>query len=251
LTGSPYRRPLRKLRQGDIALCEFHQLRARSGEARGPGDSALANEDVPYFGEPQDFEIPITVPGAERRSQRILRVWVGWVVVVSQSCELEHADENDARVLVAPLVSRPVWTNGPWELIQSGSLPGFLHLPPAPAAETTEFGLGAEWPECAVALGSTTLLSRGIVAPNRVMALAPAMTLALQESLVRFLSVRGWGDIAAAQALRGKSIVDIRETVEMVPGPARLTKVVLDGPGDEGADEITVVCGLRPSRRVA
>jgi hypothetical protein len=251
LSASPYRQPLRKLRQGDIALCEFHQLRARSGEGRGPGDSAVANEDIPYFGAPQDFEVQIQVPRTDRVSTRILRVWIGSVVVVSQSCELEYADEQDARVLVAPLVSSGVWTNGPWELIRRGSLPGFLHLPGATAAEVADFGLDADWPESAVALGSTTLVSRGIVAPNRMMSLSPAMTMALQESLVRFTSVRGWGDVPAAEGLRGKQIVDVRETVEMVPGPARLTKVVLDGPDGSGADEITVVCGLRPGRRAA
>jgi len=138
-----------------------------------------------------------------------------------------------------------------WELIQRGSLPGFLHLPSAPLAQDPELELDADWPECAVALASTTLVSRAIVAPNRIMSLSPGMIVALQESLVRFTSVRGWGDVAAAEALRGKSIVAVRETVEMVPGPARLTKVMLDGRGDEGADEITIVCGLRPARRAA
>jgi hypothetical protein len=135
----------------------------------------------------------------------------------------------------------------PSELIRSRSLPAFLHLLAAPASETTEFALTAEWPECVVALESTTLSPRGIVAPNRAMSLPPAMTLALQDALVRFTSVRGWGDIAAAQALRGKSIIDVRKTVEMVPGPARLAKVVLDGPGAARADKITVVCGWRPA----
>lgn len=244
-----YRRSLRKLRQGDIALCEFHQLRARSGEGKGPGDATCANEDLPYFGDPQDFEIEVAVPGSDRPLTRIIRLWLGWVVVLSQSCELDYADEQDARVLVAPLVSEPVWSNGPWAQIAKRSLPGYLALPALGADQASEFGLDGDWPRSAVALASSTLVSRGMVLPNRVMSLAPTWVLSLQEAIVRFTSVRGWGDSAAAEALRGKSIVDVRETVEMVPGPSRLTKVVLDAP--DGGDEITIVCGLRPGRRAA
>jgi len=243
----PYRKPLRKLRQGDIALCEFHQLRARSGEGKGPGDSAVANEDLPYLGEPQDFEIKVVVPGRDEPVRRIVRIWFGWVVVLTQSCELEYADEQDSRVLVAPLVSRALWSNGPWELIERDALPGFLSLPSVAADEVDEVDLGAAWPESAVALASATLVSRGVVAPNRVISLSPPWVTRLQEALVRFTSVRGWADVPAAEALRGKVIVDVRETVESVPGPARLTKVVLDDP--DGGDEITVVCGLRARRR--
>jgi hypothetical protein len=244
-----YRSALRKLRQGDVAVCEFHQLRARSGEGKGPGDAQTANEDLPYLGEHQDFEIPVKLPGRDQPIVRVLRIWTGPVVIVSQSCELEYADEQDARILIAPIVSEPVWPNGPWELIERGSLPGYLYLPPLNDAGANELDLGASWPQSAVALGSTTLVSRAIVAPNRIMALSPAAVTELQAALVKFTSVRGWGDKNAAGALRGKRIVDVRETVETVPGPSRLTKVMLDGP--DGGDEITVVCGLRPSRRAA
>lgn len=249
MSGPSYRHPLRKLRQGDIALCEFHQLRGRSGEPKGPGASAVANEDLPYFGEPQDFTVDVAIPGAAEPLGRVLRVWFGWVVVVSQSCELEYADEQDARVLVAPLVTEAIWTNGPWELISRGALPGFLPLPEASAQQAEDLGLDGPWPASAVALASTTLVSRGLVAPNRVMSLSPPLVMALQEALVRFTSVRGWGSVDAAESLRGKSIIDVRETAEMVPGPARLTKVILDDPA--GGDEITIVCGLRPRRRAA
>jgi len=244
-----YRSTLRKVRQGNIALCEFHQLRARSGEGRGPGDAQTANEDLPYLGEHQDFELSVEVPGRDQSIMRVLRVWTGPVVVVSQSCELEYADEQDARVLVAPIVSEPLWPNGPWELIERGTLPGYLYLPPLNAAEADELRLEGPWPRSAIALGSTTLASRAIVAPNRIMALSPATVIDLQAAIVRFTSVRGWADGDAARALRGRHIVDVRETVETVPGPSRVTKVMLDSP--EGGDEITVVCGLRPGRRAA
>jgi len=246
---NPFRKSLRKLRQGDIAVCEFHQLRARSGEGRGPGDPSTANEDLPYLGESQDFEIPVSVPGRDEPMTRVLRVWTGPVVVVSQSCELEYQDAQDARVLIAPIVSQSLWSNGPWQEIERGTLPGYLGLPAMSLAESEEAELGLEWPQSAVVLGSTTLVSRGIVAPNRVMSLSPAFVIELQSALVRFTSVRGWGDGDAADALRGKRIVDVQETVETVPGPSRLTKVILDDP--EGGDEITVVCGLRPKRRAA
>ena len=245
---SPYRRSLRKLRQGDIALCEFHQLRARSGEGRGPGDPSCANESLPYFGDAQNFNIQFDVPGRDRPITRVIRIWAGPVVVVSQSCELEYADEQDARVLIAPIVSKALWSNGPWEEIGKGSLPGFLDLPTMSKDVANELGLDSDWPGSAVALASTTLVSRAIVAPNRLMSLSPAWVIKLQEALVRFTSVRGWGDRDAAESLKGKSIIDVRETIEMVPGPARLTKVMLDDP--HGGDEITIVCGLRPGRRV-
>ena len=246
---STYRSALRKLRQGDIAICEFHQLRARSGEGRGPGDAQTANEDLPYLGEHQDFEIPIEIPGREGHLMRVLRIWIGPVVIVSQSCELEYADEQDARVLVSPIVSEPLWPNGPWELIERGTLPGYLYVPPLSDSDAGEFGLDGPWPQSAVVLASTTLVSKAIVGPNRIMALSPAAVTDLQAAIVRFTSVRGWGDVDAARALQGKHIVDVRETVETVPGPSRLTKVMLDGP--DGGDEITVVCGLRPTRRAA
>jgi len=68
-------------------------------------------------------------------------------------------------------------------------------------------------------------------------------------ALVRFSTVRGWADSDAAEQLKGKSVIAVQETMELVAGPARLTKVFLDDA--DGGDEITVVCGLRPTRRAA
>lgn len=245
----PYRKPLRRLRQGDIALCEFHQLRARSGEGRGPGPPDLVNEDVPFFGPWQDFQIPLIVPGQPRPVERVLRVWTGYVVVVSQSCELEYADEHDSRVMVAPLVSRATWPEGPWDLIERRALPGYCPLPAANGEDLQDTQLDDAWPSSAVALASATLVSSAMVRPNRILALSPDMVIRLQEAMVRFTTVRGWGDVAAAEALVGKTVIGVKETTESVPGPARLTKVFLDA--SEGVDEITVVCGLRASRRAA
>jgi hypothetical protein len=244
-----YTKPGRKLRQGDIALCEFHQLRARSGEGRGPGPADAANEDLPYFGEPQVFEVPVVIPGRDSPLVRELRVWFGYAITVHQSCEIEYADQQDSRLIVAPITSPALWSNGPWELIRKGSLPGFFYLPSLDAEAASALGLPGAWPEAAVALASTTQVSRAMVQPNRKLALTAPGIVALQEAVVRFMSVRGWGTIEDAQALQGLRVVSARETPEMVPGPSRLTKVLLEG--ENGVDEITVVCGLRPSRRRA
>jgi hypothetical protein len=238
-----------RLRQGDIALCEFHQLRARSGEPTGPGGASTPSEDLPDLGASQTFEIPVEIPGQDESTMRQLRVWVGYVMVVHQSCELEYADPNDSRVSVAPLVTVDRWTSGPWKYIREGSLPGYFYLPAVEADEATQLGLPGPWPESAVALASTTLVSRGMVKPNRLLSLAPSALPDLQSAIVRYWTVRGWGSVEAAEQLKGKSVIAIEETTEMIPGPARLTKVFLDDP--DGGDEITVVCGLRPSRKAA
>jgi hypothetical protein len=126
-------------------------------------------------------------------------------------------------------------------------LPGYFYLPEVSSGEANELGLEGSWPASSVVIASTTLVSRGIVAPNRIMSLGASAVTDLQSAVVRFTSVRGWGDIAAAEPLLGMQVVDIQETMETVPGPSRLAKVMLDSP--DGGDEITVVWGLRPSRR--
>ena len=166
-------------------------------------------------------------------------------MVVHQNCEIEYAGEDDARLTIAPVVSRVMWPDGPWELIKRRELPGYFHLPPLAGEDFEAVGLSAEWPEAAVVLASMTASSRGIVKPNRILALNPESVPILQESLVRFTSVRGWGSIDAARSLIGGRIVSVDETAEMVPGPARLAKVVVDNGGDP--DEITVAWGLRRS----
>jgi hypothetical protein len=164
-------------------------------------------------------------------------------MVIHQNCEIEYASEQDSRLTIAPIVSRIAWPDGPWDLIKRRELPGYFHLPALSGDEAASLDLATEWPEGAVALASMTASSRGIVKPNRILALAPERLAALQESLVRFTSVRGWGSIESAAALVGTQIVSIDETAETVPGPARLAKVVVDTGSD--TDEITVAWGLR------
>jgi hypothetical protein len=237
-----YQRPLKKVRQGDLALCEFHQLRARSGEPRGPGESALANEDIPYFGPYSDYELEISVAGGGHMT-RILRVWAGYAMVIHQNCEIEYAADADSRMLVAPIVSKPNWPTGPWDLIAARALPSYFHLPPLDAEQAAAVGLDGAWPESAVVFASATALSRGIVKPNRVLALSPRAVPGLQETLVRFSTVRGWASHSALEGLIGKTIVAVEQTPETVPGPAPLAKVFL-ADGEEN-DEITVAWGVR------
>lgn len=238
----------KNIRQGDIAVCEFHQLRARSGDQLGPGPANVANEDLPYLGEYQNFEVELTAPGGGTATRQ-LRVWFGLVMVIHQGCEIDYADENDSRLCVAPIVSRPNWSNGPWDLIAKRELPGYMHLPELGTDGAAELELAEPGPEGAVVLASATLLSRAIVKPNRIMTLAPNALPFLQESLVRFSSVRGWGSVDGLNNLIGLRIASVAETAETIPGPARLAKVVLDGGGADGDDEVTVAWGVRRSAK--
>jgi hypothetical protein len=227
---------------------EFHQLRADGGEPAGPGREELANEDLPYLGAFRDYRLEVDRPEGSDPVARILRVWFGPVMVVHQNCEIEYADEQDSRIQVAPIVSEPQWSNGPWQQIRKRVLPSYAHLPALDLEEAKELGLASPWPEAAVVLASTTCLSRGIVKPNRIMSLVPEALAPLQEAIVRFSTVRGWGDDAALSALVGKRIVDVKTTTETVSGPASLAKVTLaDDDGD--VDEISVAWGIRRSGR--
>lgn len=229
-----------------MALCEFHQLRARSGEAPGPGPVEVANEDLPYLGKEQAFEVPVRLPDGAIVTRQ-LRLWVGTTMVIHQNCEIEYADGGDSRLLVAPVVTREQWPNGPWEEIKRGSLPSYFYLPEMTEEEADLLGLDQRFPASAVALASTTCLSRGIVKQGRICAIETEDLPGLQEALVRFFSVRGWGSSKALQALEGLRIVSATETSETVAGPAPLSKVVLAG--DSGDDEITVAWGVRRTGR--
>lgn len=219
------------IHQGDIALCEFHQLRAAGGEPAGPGLDTAANEDLPYLGPHRDYPLAVTRPESATEVSRVLRVWTGLAMVVHQNCELDYADPDDSRVIAAPLVSRAMWPQGPWGLIAKNGLPSYFYLPPLTEDEAQGMGLEAAWPESAVAFASTTLLSRGIVKRARVLALSASSVGKLQELLVRFSSVRGWGSHPDLERLAGYTIVSAHATGETVAGPAPLAKVVLERDG--------------------
>ena len=170
-------------------------------------------------------------------------------MVIHQSCELEYADSDDSRVIVAPIVSSARWAEGPWELIRRGALPGYFYLSARTESEMKELGLSIDWPDSAVVFASSTLVSRAMVYKTPGLSTCAAAFVAPAVH-TRYLFKRAWlADGDAVNALKGKSIVDVQATVELVPGPSRLTKVFLADA--DGVDEVTVVCGVRPSRRAA
>lgn len=242
-----YRGPSKKvLRQGDIALCEHCQLRPRSGERAGPGSADLAGPDLPFFGSPTDYEIEVPDGWDSRSPTRIARIWQSPVMVVGQNCEIEYANEQDSRLLVAPLASRPQWPEGGWDWLRRNQLPGYLYLP-AFEAEEADFDARADVPESVVVLANTTLVSRALVRNRRFLSLSQPMLPLLQEKLSRFLTTRGYASDRELQALEGKRVIDVRRTDETVSGPSRLYKVVLGEPDDDdGDDEVTVSFGCRP-----
>lgn len=233
-----YRSASSGFRQGDICLAFTHQLRT-------PKDSPAANEHVesekvPYFGEPQIEEISV----GGRRLQVL--VWTSWVMVVAQSCELEHQDPADTRLLVAPIVLRSQWDGPQWDRIRSGRAPGFVLLPPPSQKERAEARGGIRgWPEdveAAVVLGSTALASHRC-AGTVAFGLSLEMQHLLQSKLVDFWSVRGWKSFAQRDELVGKTIVAISETDETADGPHKLCKITL-ADADAG-DEISAGLLLR------
>jgi len=168
-------------------------------------------------------------------------------MVIHQNCEIEYADNEDSRLLVAPLVAREQWPNGPWEEIERGVLPSYLYLPEMTEVEARLLELDEPLPAAAVALASATCISRGIVKSSRIGTMETEDLPGLQEALVRFFSVRGWGSTEALQRLEGLRIVSATETSETVAGPAPLSKVILAGDDDD--DEITVAWGVRRTGR--
>jgi hypothetical protein len=233
-----YRRHSKKsLRQGDIALAEFHQLRSLSGsEPKGPGPRERATKLLPFLGDFDDYAINVT--SADGKShKRVLRLWQGFVLALHQNCELEFGDPEDSRLTVAPIVSREQWPEAEWDVLRENRQPGFFYLPATGPGETERLELAGEWPESVAVLASSTLSSVNLVKPRRVMSLTSEALPHLQDAMVRFGAVRGFNDLLALQALRGKRIVDVQETTQTVTGPSRLIKVYFGGNTEEVDDE--------------
>ena len=247
-----YRRPSgRRIAQGDVAIAEFHQLRARSSDRPGPGISELASPQLPFFGEAADYEIEVTIPGG-RREVRFLRVWSGYVMVLHQACELEFADANDSRLVIAPLASEELWPEGPWPLLRENQVPGYFYLPPMDTESAHAIGLPREWPESVVCLAGATQSSTALIKPRRELSLVPSLIPILQDTITRFFAVRGFADLTAARSTEGKRLVKVVETNQTVQGPAKLVKLYFGEEGsesDEADDELTLAWwGIRPSR---
>jgi hypothetical protein len=197
---------------------------------------------MPFFGEPVDYEIEVSRPGSgERQERRVVRIWQGLVLVLHQNCELDYANQDDSRLVVAPLATSAQWPEGPWAALRLNRIPGYFYLPPISAGQATELGLpAADVPEAVAVLANTTLSSRGLIKPRRQFSLSTEMLPHLQEALVRFFSVRGFATLDDLRHLIGKHVVDVRETNQSVAGPSKLVKVFL---GDDGAaddDEATI-----------
>lgn len=231
-----------KLRQGDIAVAEFHQLRARSGDRAGPGTPDLSAPDLPFLGPPLDYSISVPTPGGGTED-RVLRVWQGFVLVLHQNCEIEFGNDEDSRVLISPISSESQWPEAPWRMLRENRIPGYFYLPPISKEEATELGLPDAWPESVVVLASSTLTSVGLLKPRREFALGLEMLPHLQDNLCRFYSVRGFAALPDLHAVRGKRIVRVVETNQSVLGPSRLVKVYLgenEAEVDDEDDETTV-----------
>jgi hypothetical protein len=246
---SPYRRPSKKkLRQGDIAYGEFCQLRAATGDRRGPGDQHVAAADLPFLGEPVDFEVTVQV--GERSERRIVRLWQGFVMVLHQNCEIDFGNEEDSRVLIAPVVSQDLWPEGPWQLLRDNKLPGYFYLPGLQEQKAQELSLPTPWPESVTVLASSTLSSVGLVRPRREIALSQGMLPYLQDSMARFSGTRGFGGVPELEGIAGKRIVKVTETGQTIGGPSSLIKVFFgenDEEPDDRDDELTVsYWGVRP-----
>jgi hypothetical protein len=245
-----YRRPIRKaLRQGDIALCELSQLRHRNRDtARGPAED-LSAPDLANHGAHRDLEVDAD-DWPWDGAPPVVRLWQSLVIVLSQNCEIEYANDDDSRLLVAPLASEDRWPEGPWDYLRKNVLPGYFFLPGLGEAEEDErkaLGLEQEWPEAAVDLAGATAVSRGLVQSRRVLSLETAALAPFQDKISRFFTTRGYADQTALQALAGRQIVDAVQTDAIVSGPTRLSKMTIAetaaGEGDD--DEITLYVGTR------
>lgn len=170
-------------------------------------------------------------------------------MVISQNCEIEWGNEQDSRLIVAPVVSRAQWPDAPWEYFARNPPPGYLYLPPLDQSEAAGLGLPDAWPESVVVLGSVTTTTKRLVKPRRVISVAMEQIPRLQDAVSRFFGVRGFAAIPALDALVGSTVKDVVETGLTVTGPSRLVKVFTAPAGDDGGadDEVTVsYFGVRP-----
>jgi hypothetical protein len=165
-------------------------------------------------------------------------------MVLFQSCELDHRDPADSRVMVAPVAFQSKWPGDHWGTIRDGSKAGYLYLPPMDR-NTQGRAKARGWPvdtPAAVCLASATAVSHKVLGQARF-GLSQDMTMVAQQRLVDFFSIRNWSRTAHADILEGKRIVGVRRTSEVFRGPGTLFKVALTGHED---DEMSVGIILRP-----
>lgn len=234
------------LAQGDLCLAFVHQLRTGK-DAVGPGDEEDMAEKVPYFGPYEDHDIAFGADTGQPR-RLVLRIWPCWAMVLFQSCELDHQDPDDSRVLVAPVVFRTKWPGDHWGPIRDGAMAGYLYLPGM--YRNTQGRVKAHgWPretDGAVCLASTSAVSHKVLGPAKF-GLSQDMTLLAQQRLVTFFSIRNWSRTEHADILEGKRVVAVQRTSEVFRGPGPLFKLMLaDLMLADPDDEMTVGIVLQP-----
>lgn len=248
----PAARPLyrnyakKRIRQGDISLAEFVQLRAAT-DLKGPGEQ-IADEQLPSFGSPKPFEVSFTGADGTLR-KRVLFLWESLVVVLHQNCEIDFASPNDSRLVVAPVVLEENWPGAHWDQIRRGIVPGYFYLPPVNDEEATALGV-APMPEGAAVIAGACAVGRGIVKTGRIASLTQTGVRELQDSVSRFFAVRGYASTEDLPNIEGKRLIHLEETNQTVEGPARLIKMVFGEDGSDAADEEATVTyfGVRRSQ---
>jgi hypothetical protein len=230
------------LAQGDLCIAFVHQLRTAK-DALGPGDEKHMTEKVPYLGPYEDHEIAFGQSTGQPR-KLVLRIWPCWAMVLFQSCELDHQDPADSRVVVAPVVFRSKWPGNHWGAIRDGSKAGYLYLPGMD--RNVQGRVKARgWPadiDAAVCLASASAVSHRVLGPAKF-GLSQDMTMVAQQRLVTFFSIRNWSRTEHADIIEGKRVVGVHRTSEIYRGPGALFKVALAGDTD---DEMTVGIVLQP-----
>jgi hypothetical protein len=236
-----YRRAGKKLRQGDIALAEFVELRSPH-DVSGPGPAAVSDDSLPYLGGYNDFELDLSADES-KHEYRILRVWKGPVIVLHQACELDWASSNDSRLIVAPIVLESDWPGDHWDrAIRRNLSPGYFHLPAAAPEIAAQIGQKrpAPLPSSAVSFASTCLVGRKIVEPRRYASLASSALPPFQSAISRFFTIRGYQDLRDLAYLTGKRVVAVEDTGHFVDGPSLVVKVFFgdnDAETDDADDE--------------
>jgi hypothetical protein len=169
----------------------------------------------------------------------VVRAWVSWVAVLSQSCEFVNRNPSDTRVHVAPVVFRHAWPGEQWSVIRDASAAGFLYLPKLTEKDRQKGGGSTDaWPddEAAIVISSSTLVSLTVLSGPRF-SVTLGMQHLLQRQVVSFFSVRDWKSDRQRDELIGKRITEVARTYERVGGPAPLYKVALT----DDEDEVSVV----------
>lgn len=241
-----YRPHTKKIRQGDISVAEFVQLRAAT-DLKGPRDG-LADEQLPAFGIQRAFDLSYAAADGKLR-KRVLYLWEGLVVVLHQNCEIEFASPDDSRLVVAPVVLEESWQGGHWDEIRRGIAPGYFHLPPVSDEEAEALNI-TPMAEGAAVIAGACVVGRDIVKPGRMASLSQTGVRELQDSITRFFAVRGYASTHDLPNIEGKRLIHLEETGQTVDSPARLIKMIFGEDGSDAADEEATVTyfGVRRSQ---